>query len=233
MKATEQQLQDIYEKAVSAECAEKQGVEMSSFDLLCALDEAGGVAHFIRSMIETVRAQKVKPVAFIDGNVSPADMDKLIQVITEMEVIRDDMPFGLDETETLTLQAIKFSLNAIQHPAYPEKLPCPVLLEPGLKFGKGIPTSTMLAALQRRADHYAELDAMTPEERQKHEQAIREFKEMVFQPHKTHFTAADRGITEGPLTEGDCSSCGGKGFIDYPEGKSNVDCHACNGTGKK
>lgn len=96
MKATEQQLQDIYEKAVSAECAEKQGVEMSSFDLLCALDEAGGVAHFIRSMIETVRAQKVKPVAFIDGNVSPADMDKLIQVITEMELIRDDMPFGLE-----------------------------------------------------------------------------------------------------------------------------------------
>lgn len=58
MKPTEQQLQDIYEEAVSAECAEKRGEEMSSFDLLCKLDEAGGLATFIRTMIDTVRAKQ-------------------------------------------------------------------------------------------------------------------------------------------------------------------------------
>lgn len=35
-------------------------------------------------------------------------------------------------------------------PEHPEVLPCSVLLEPGLRFGKGIKTSTMLAALARR-----------------------------------------------------------------------------------
>ena len=58
MKPTEQQLQDIYEEAVSAECAEKRGEEMSSFDLLCKLDDAGGLATFIRTMIDTVRAKQ-------------------------------------------------------------------------------------------------------------------------------------------------------------------------------
>lgn len=50
------------------------------------------------------------------------------------------------------------SLDAVA--SYPEKLPCPVFLEPGLRFGKGVTTSLMLGALQRRAEYYAELDAM-------------------------------------------------------------------------
>lgn len=64
-------------------------------------------------------------------------------------------------------------------PNYPEKLPCPVLLEPGMRFGKGVPTATMLGAMQRRAEYYAELDAMTPEKRQKHEAAVKGFREML------------------------------------------------------
>lgn len=65
MKPTEQQLQEIYEEAVSAECTEKQGEEMPSFDLLCRLDEVGGLAHFIRTMIEMARAgqRQQEPVA--------------------------------------------------------------------------------------------------------------------------------------------------------------------------
>lgn len=65
MKPTEQQLQEIYEEAVSAECAEKQGEDMPSFDLLCRLDEVGGLAHFIRTMIEMARAgqRQQEPVA--------------------------------------------------------------------------------------------------------------------------------------------------------------------------
>lgn len=63
--------------------------------------------------------------------------------------------------------------------AVPEMLPCPVLLEPGLKFGKGVPTRTMLDALQRRAEYYAELDAMTPEQRAEHDAGIKEFANML------------------------------------------------------
>ncbi|WIF61381.1 hypothetical protein QN095_17550 [Enterobacter cloacae] len=62
---------------------------------------------------------------------------------------------------------------------YPETLPCPVMLEPGLRFGKGVPTKTMLAALQRRAEHYAELEAMTPEQRAEHESGMKEFAAML------------------------------------------------------
>lgn len=65
---------------------------------------------------------------------------------------------------------------------YPETLPCPVHLELGMRFGKGVRTQTMLKALQRRAEYYAELDAMTPEERAKHDARIAEFKSMLPQP---------------------------------------------------
>lgn len=65
---------------------------------------------------------------------------------------------------------------------YPEMLPCPVHLVPGLRFGKGCKTEGLLIALQRRAEYYAELDAMTPEERAKHYANIEAFKAMLPQP---------------------------------------------------
>ncbi|MDM3358750.1 DUF551 domain-containing protein [Citrobacter sp. Cb004] len=65
----------------------------------------------------------------------------------------------------------------------PEKLPCPVHLEPGLKFGKGVPTSLVLGALRRRADYYAELETMTPEQRAEHDAGIAEFKAMLGSAH--------------------------------------------------
>lgn len=52
---------------------------------------------------------------------------------------------------------------------YPETLPCPVILEPNFRLGKGVRTATMLRALQTRAEHQAELDAMTPEQRAEYE----------------------------------------------------------------
>lgn len=72
------------------------------------------------------------------------------------------------------------SLDAVA--SYPEKLPCPVFLEPGLRFGKGVTTSLMLVALQRRAEYYAELDAMTPEQRAEHDAGIAEFKALLGRP---------------------------------------------------
>ncbi|HCT9079278.1 TPA: DUF551 domain-containing protein, partial [Klebsiella pneumoniae] len=67
-------------------------------------------------------------------------------------------------------------------PEYPEVLPCPVLLEPGLRFGKGVKTRLVLDAIQRRAEHYAELEAMTPEERAEYDAGIEAFKAMLPQP---------------------------------------------------
>ncbi len=61
----------------------------------------------------------------------------------------------------------------------PATLPCPVHLEPGLKFGKGVHTQCVLDALRRRADYYAELEAMTPEQRAEHNAGIAEFKAML------------------------------------------------------
>lgn len=61
----------------------------------------------------------------------------------------------------------------------PATLPCPVHLEPVLKFGKGVRTQCVLDALRRRADYYAELEDMTPEQRAEHDAGISEFKSML------------------------------------------------------
>lgn len=67
-------------------------------------------------------------------------------------------------------------------PEYPETLPCPVLLEPGLRFSKGIKTSTMLAALARRAVHESDMAALSPEERVEFQARIEDFKALIAQP---------------------------------------------------
>lgn len=67
-------------------------------------------------------------------------------------------------------------------PEYPETLPCPVLLEPGLRFGKGIKTSTMLAALARRAVYESDLAALSPEEKAEFQAGIEDFKALIAQP---------------------------------------------------
>ena len=64
-------------------------------------------------------------------------------------------------------------------PDYHETLPCPVMLDPGLRFGKGVPTKTMLGALLRRAEYHAELEAMTPEQRADHDAGMKEFADML------------------------------------------------------
>ncbi|MDL4457649.1 hypothetical protein ABN262_03235 [Citrobacter youngae] len=67
-------------------------------------------------------------------------------------------------------------------PQYPEVLPCPVLLEPRLRFGKGIKTSTVLAALARRAVYESDMAALSPEERAEFQERIADFKSMLSQP---------------------------------------------------
>ncbi|WP_207301969.1 hypothetical protein [Klebsiella quasipneumoniae] len=73
-------------------------------------------------------------------------------------------------------------LHAQPASEYPEVLPCSVFLEPGLRFGKGVKTRLVLEAIQRRAEHYAELEAMTPDERAEYDAGIEAFKAMLPQP---------------------------------------------------
>ncbi|BEL73957.1 hypothetical protein H3H12_22975 [Serratia marcescens] len=67
-------------------------------------------------------------------------------------------------------------------PAVPERLPCPVHLLPGLKFGEGVPTRSMLDALVRRAEYEAELEAMTPEQRAENDARLEKLKALIPQP---------------------------------------------------
>lgn len=71
------------------------------------------------------------------------------------------------------------SENVQEVQEYPETLPCPVFLEPALRFGKGVPTRTMLGALRRRSEYYSELEAMTPEQRAEHDAGMNEFAAML------------------------------------------------------
>lgn len=75
----------------------------------------------------------------------------------------------------------RLHIKAQPAPEYPETLPCPVLLEPGLRFGKGIKTSTMLAALSRRAVYESDMAALSPEERVEFQTGIEDVKALIAQ----------------------------------------------------
>lgn len=104
-KLTPQLMQEIYEEAVSAECFERENVDSACFDLLCKMDEAGGLSHVVRKLIDMTRAKEVehleylkaqKPVMFIDGDISPSDAEKLAAAIRE---------FGSEPTELFSVES--------------------------------------------------------------------------------------------------------------------------------
>ncbi|MEX5411239.1 hypothetical protein EGT71_01630 [Atlantibacter subterranea] len=78
--------------------------------------------------------------------------------------------------------ALEFGCAVPQVTSVPETLPCSVILEPGLRFGKGVRTQALLDALQRRATYYAELEAMTPEQLAERDSGIKEFAAMLAAP---------------------------------------------------
>jgi hypothetical protein len=58
---SEQQIQELYDLAVSAECEEKTPDGLSGendFALLCKLDDMGGNGHVIRKLIDLARANR-------------------------------------------------------------------------------------------------------------------------------------------------------------------------------
>lgn len=110
---------------------------------------------------------------------------------TDEEELRDVNVAGIGYLFGIDREANKFAdprrqimlyRHAQPAPEYPEVLPCSVLLEPGLRFGKGIKTSTMLAALARRAVYESDMAALSPEERVEFQARIEDFKALIAQP---------------------------------------------------
>lgn len=125
----------------------------------------------------------------IDVESQPAPASEPITVTDDMayafhHALTDSM-IGADDVEEIKtgLRAVFANLTApVVSAKYPDRLPCSVLLEPGLRFGKGIKTSTMLAALARRAVHESDMAALSPEERAEFQARIEDFKALIAQP---------------------------------------------------
>lgn len=104
--------------------------------------------------------------------------DRKIAVILARAEICDDSVLT-DYADIVAAMRELQERRKAEAPGYPETPPCPVFLEPGLKFGKGVRTQLVFDALRRRADYYAELESMTLEQRAKHDAGIAEFKAML------------------------------------------------------
>lgn len=119
----------------------------------------------------------------------PAPASEPITVTDDMayafhHALTDSM-IGADDVEEIKtgLRAVFANLTApVVSAEYPDRLPCSVLLEPGMRFGKGIKTSTMLAALARRSVNESDMAALSPEERAEFHARIEDFKALIAQP---------------------------------------------------
>lgn len=139
---------------------------------------------------ETVLGSRLEAeITRLVGSAQPAPTCEPITATDDMayafhHALTDSM-LGADEVEEIKtgLRAVFANLTApIVSAKYPERLPCSVLLEPGLRFGKGIKTSTVLAALARRAVYESDMAALSPEEKAEFQARIEDFKSLIAQP---------------------------------------------------
>ncbi|MFV6741339.1 hypothetical protein ACNPHZ_26250 [Klebsiella pneumoniae] len=125
------------------------------------------------------------------ARIALAAMDSEPVAWTDEEELRDVNVAGIGYLFGIDREANKFAdprrqimlyRHAQPAPEYPEVLPCSVLLEPGLRFGKGIKTSSVLAALARRAVYESDMAALSQEERAEFQARIEDFKALIAQP---------------------------------------------------
>lgn len=140
---------------------------------MCGGNIGYAMSDAVKAIDELLDVRKAEPVAWLWTN---EQLDKQSVSLTDPadeENTQDAMACGWKHQPLYT---------APPAPVVPATLPCAVELKPGLIIGKGCKTETLLTALQRRADYYAEIDAMTPEERAEHDANIEAFKAMLPQP---------------------------------------------------
>lgn len=115
--------------------------------------------------------------------------------IGELKVIAETDHAQCGDAAAMALALLEVMDGSPLPAEYPETLPCPVILEPGFRFGKGVSTHLVLRALQNRAERYAELAAMGPEARAEHDAAIAELRETLGfgAPNKLSITLPDIG----------------------------------------
>ncbi|WP_418271218.1 hypothetical protein [Klebsiella variicola] len=146
---------------------------------------------------EAFGAREIRPLVGIQQMPYGTKLYRHAQPVPSSEpiTVTDDMAYafhhaltdsmiGADDVEEIKtgLRAVFANLTApVVSAEYPDRLPCSVLLEPGLRFGKGIKTSTMLAALARRAVHESDMAALSPEERAEFQARIEDFKSLIAQ----------------------------------------------------
>ena len=109
-----------------------------------------------------------------NGPVSLERLHQISEILSKASAQSDGGNLGYAMADAVKVIAWVLSI--------PATLPCPVHLEPGLKFGKRVRTQCVLDALRRRADYYAELEAMTPEQRAEHDAGIEAIKAMLPKP---------------------------------------------------
>ncbi|CNG42604.1 hypothetical protein [Yersinia intermedia] len=139
------------------------------FDL--SIRKTEGVNEVLRSKLEAAERALIKPLP-------------IGELVHRLEGQTYEKWFSESDVKDLLERAQKAeaalsAANERVSQEYPETLPCPVRLEPGLRLGKGLPIAMLFRALSRRADYEAEIAAMTPEQRVEHDQRTREVKKFI------------------------------------------------------
>lgn len=148
--------QQDYDPVEDKEQYDMFGLGVVAMDALLASLEAEAVAYIIQD--SDARGRGEKGILRYFANISDEDINEYEITVTPLYAAPP---------------------APVSVPDYPETLPCPVMLEPGLRFGKGVKTHTVLEALKRRAEYYAELEVMTPEQRVEHDAGMKEFAAML------------------------------------------------------
>ncbi|EPL5654708.1 hypothetical protein PQ783_001195 [Klebsiella pneumoniae] len=159
----------ISEPALPLQDKDLQGV-IDALEHPAGINAAGKqvVRHALAELQERRKADS-EPVATLDVQSRRPDGNKFALVFSSAaHKLPDDVYF--------------LYRHAQPAPEYPEVLPCSVLLEPGLRFGKGIKTSSVLAALERRAVYESDMAALSQEERAEFQARIEDFKALIAQP---------------------------------------------------
>lgn len=127
-------------------------------------DAIASAEEFVYNACRAAMLQGAEPVT--TAYKLPVDFDfNRFNDVVWLEAVASNPHMHSLTTSTIAMVALELNrrMNVANSPVmndYPETLPCPVSLEPGLKFGKGVATKILLEALQSRANYSAEIEVI-------------------------------------------------------------------------